>query len=249
MLILNLNLFIAAFSVLLYYFTHIKLIYAQNEGDLLWGYSPEDGPQLWCTVLHEGQCCSHLSQSPINIDTAGVKFMSDELHLFNYNITAHRIVLANNGRTAVVHMFDGRKTPYLRLGSRKIKFGLNSFHFHWGSHDNNGSEHSINDHRYPLEMHLVHVNQKYETLEVARQYPDGIAVIAIFLQISEIPNKQYDKLIKALTKVEIEGEHIDVRNRFSLDSLLPSEMNAIYAYRGSVTFNNYTPLFNNVYNI
>ncbi|GAB6027436.1 Carbonic AnHydrase [Chamberlinius hualienensis] len=161
--------------------------------------------------------------------------MSDELHLHNYNTTAHRIVLANNGRTAVVHMFGSHKSPYLRLQSRKMKFGLDSFHFHWGSQDKNGSEHSIDNKRFPMEMHLVHVNQKYETLEVAREHPDGIAVIAIFFQISERPNKKYEKLIKFLSKVQIEGEHVDVRNRFPLDTLLPSEMDAIYAYRGSLT--------------
>ena len=52
--------------------------------------------------------------------------------------------------------------PYTAV--QKVKGGLlngNEYffcqlHFHWGSHSDQGSEHTIDGKEYPMEMHLVH---------------------------------------------------------------------------------------------
>lgn len=74
--------------------------------------------------------------------------------------------------------------PYIFGGKLPGVFEFESFHFHWGSSSDRGSEHNIDYERYSMEMHLVHRNQKYQTLVEARDHPDGIAVIAVFLDVS-----------------------------------------------------------------
>ena len=63
-------------------------------------------------------------------------------------------------------------------------FAFHKLHFHWGSKNSIGSEHAIFDQKFPMEMHLVHYNDKYESIEKAINKPDGLCVIAVFFQVS-----------------------------------------------------------------
>ncbi len=42
----------------------------------------------------------------------------------------------------------------------EARFNFAQLHFHWGSSDGRGSEHTVEGSAYPLEMHLVHYNHK-----------------------------------------------------------------------------------------
>lgn len=62
-------------------------------------------------------------------------------------------------------------------------FLFEKMHFHWGSKNSIGSEHSIFGQKFPVEVHLVHYNDKYGSLEEAFDRPDGLLVIAVFFQV------------------------------------------------------------------
>lgn len=70
-------------------------------------------------------------------------------------------------------------------------FTFHQVHFHWGSKNSIGSEHAVFDQKYPMEMHLVHFNDKYESWEKAMNQPDGLSVIAVFLQVSCLSIKKF----------------------------------------------------------
>lgn len=55
-------------------------------------------------------------------------------------------------------------------------------HFHWGSPTSPGAEHLVDGYRYSVEMHIVHKNVRYGTVEEATMNPDGLAVLGIFLE-------------------------------------------------------------------
>lgn len=40
-------------------------------------------------------------------------------------------------------------------GGLKNTYRAKQFHFHWGSEDKRGSEHDINNHHFPMEVHLL----------------------------------------------------------------------------------------------
>lgn len=64
------------------------------------------------------------------------------------------------------------------------QFVLSGFHFHWGNSNVGGAEHLINNRQYDVEMHLVHFNRKFSSLERALDANDGsVAVLGIFLKV------------------------------------------------------------------
>lgn len=67
--------------------------------------------------------------------------------------------------------------PYIFGAKLRDEYEYLSLHFHWGSKNSRGSEHVLNDIRYPLELHIIHMNRKYQTIEEALQHSDGLAVL------------------------------------------------------------------------
>lgn len=62
-------------------------------------------------------------------------------------------------------------------------FIVEALHFHWGAKNNIGSEHTIDKEHFPLEMHIVHRNIKYESFEDALLHPDGLAVLGVLFSV------------------------------------------------------------------
>ena len=71
----------------------------------------------------------------------------------------------------------GGPLPYGR------RFVAESVHFHWGSKDAHGSEHVVDGQRFSMEMHIVHRNSKYRSVEEAREHEDGLAVLSVLYQV------------------------------------------------------------------
>lgn len=62
-----------------------------------------------------------------------------------------------------------------------------SVHFHWGAPGGaKGSEHTVNGYRYDVEIHIVHKNMKYGNAEEAMQHRDGLAVLAVMINIANV---------------------------------------------------------------
>lgn len=78
----------------------------------------------------------------------------------------------------------GFRLPYIFGGPLDNEYEIEGLHFHWGDKNNRGSEHTLNDMRLPLEMHIIHRNKKYRNLAEALQHPDGLCVLAFFYQVS-----------------------------------------------------------------
>jgi len=59
------------------------------------------------------------------------------------------------------------------------------FHFHWDETNVDGSEHTINGGRFPMELHIVHYKDKYSSLAGAlkSQEKDAVAVMAVFFKV------------------------------------------------------------------
>lgn len=199
-----------------------------------WGYDLDDGPDTWCKLFPTGHCCGH-RQSPIDIIKNNTKTMPDKLGFYNYKYLPSSFKILNNGHSAIIQLMGMEKMPYVRLNSHKSRFVLDSFHFHWGQAGSNGSEHTIDGQRYPLEMHLVHINNKYKSLTEAREYFNGVIVLSILFEMSGDDNPNYSTLIQSLSDVKPEGSQSTIKQNLLLSSLLPKQIDGLYAYKGSLT--------------
>jgi len=164
--------------MLSYAFFILLALTPQVFGQNSWNYA---GEEYWNISTVEQ--CHGVRQSPININTSEVfdLYFYNQLGLKDYNMDVAG-KLKNNGHTIVWTPTTAMGELTMPLLSGTYKF--HSFHFHWGSHEQQGSEHTINGRALPMELHLVHFNKKYTDLAEAVTKEDGIAVIAILFQVS-----------------------------------------------------------------
>lgn len=62
-------------------------------------------------------------------------------------------------------------------------YALEEIHFHWGTGDHFGSEHTINQKTFPMEMHAVHYKLSAGSFNNALQQPDGLVVVGYFFEV------------------------------------------------------------------
>ncbi|XP_016042629.1 carbonic anhydrase 15-like isoform X2 [Erinaceus europaeus] len=186
--------------------------------------------------------CGGPAQSPINID----------LHLVQRDPTLRPFIfqgydlappgpwtLENDGHTVLLHVDTG---PQSHLEMRGAGLPLPAYralqlHFHWGRPGREGSEHSLDGHRHPMEMHVVHMNTRYQSVGEARGHPDGLAVLAVLLAEQDSDNANFSTLVSSLKNVSAPGLSVTLASTFPLASLLPgaSGLRRYYRYSGSLT--------------
>ena len=69
----------------------------------------------------------------------------------------------------------------LRGGPLKADYQFLQMHFHWGSSDEKGSEHTLNGKGFPMELHVVHTKLGVQD---SLHTSNGLAVTGFFFQIS-----------------------------------------------------------------
>lgn len=124
-------------------------------------------------------------QSPIEISNRAIEHRDDvdplEYHGHWEPVGVARV--ANTGTSAMVTFSKRPEQPYITggvLGEEKYIF--EQIHFHWAETDDSGCEHTLEGMTYSMEAHAVHYNSKYENFAEAKNKPDGLAVVAFFIQ-------------------------------------------------------------------
>ncbi|XP_069587656.1 carbonic anhydrase 13-like isoform X1 [Ranitomeya imitator] len=192
-------------------------------------------PEMGVSTSRNGQCRPR--QSPINIYTQKVKYDSSLRPLYIYYDPKSSRRLVNVGHCFNVEFEDTNDTSVISDGPLTGYYRLRQFHFHWGSSDCDGSEHVIDGHEYPAEMHIVHWNaQKYPSFDEAVKHPDGLAVLGVLLKIGE-PNPVIQYIIDNLDLVKTKDKECPF-TKFNVSSLLPNDRN-YWTYQGSLTTSPY----------
>nr|KAF6300342.1 carbonic anhydrase 2 [Myotis myotis] len=120
----------------------------------------------------------------------------------------------------------------LKGGPLADTYRLVQFHFHWGSCDGQGSEHTVDQEKYAAELHLVHWNTKYGDFGTAVKQPDGLAVLGVFLKVGDAkPGLQ--KVVDALCSIKTKGKSAAFTG-FDPCGLLPGCLD-YWTYPGSLT--------------
>ncbi|XP_068234635.1 uncharacterized protein [Palaemon carinicauda] len=206
--------------------------------DFHWSYKGNTGPEYWPDYYKP---CGGSSQSPVNIVTAELK--GDKpfapFTFKNYDAVPSAMTLFNNGHSAQATA-QMAKAASIMGGGLDDEYTFLQFHFHWGADDTKGSEHTIDRQKYPAELHLVHYNKKYGSALNALQYPDGLAVLGVFLEIGGA-NNNLKHIIDGLADIKAADADTSI-TPFALEDLLPSNVDDFYRYKGSLT----TPTCNEI---
>ncbi|XP_061501997.1 carbonic anhydrase [Anopheles gambiae] len=144
-------------------------------------------------------------QSPVCLVQGRARIVDDAapLHYVGHWDGLGRATLSNNGQSAVVsfenpasspsnpHLpppFPAKLTlserpfrPFLVGGPLGSAYLFEQLHFHWGPDDAVGSEHLLDGRAHSMEAHLVHYNARYGSFGAALAHPDGLAVVALWL--------------------------------------------------------------------
>merc|ERR1719347_836456 len=101
----------------------------------------------------------------------------------------------NNGHTAQLDVnVTGTDFGILSGGPLGDEYQILQLHFHWGPNDNEGSEHTLDGLRYPMEMHIVHRNMRLNDNEFLSK-PRGLAVTGFFFNVANENNAAIEPLV------------------------------------------------------
>ncbi|XP_075682153.1 carbonic anhydrase 2-like [Rhinoderma darwinii] len=194
-----------------------------------WGYGRDNGPATW----HQSfPIALGESQSPIDIKTTEAKHDPALKPLnISYDPSTAKVIL-NNGHAFNVEFEDSEDRSVLKGGALEGTYRLKQFHFHWGSCEGHGSEHTINGKKYEAELHLVHWNTKYSSFGEAVKHCDGLAVVGVFLKVGSA-KPELQQVIDALTLIPTKGKETPFLN-FDPSGLLPKSLD-FWTYKGSLT--------------
>uniref|UniRef100_K7FEU7 Carbonic anhydrase n=1 Tax=Pelodiscus sinensis TaxID=13735 RepID=K7FEU7_PELSI len=206
----------------------------------VWCYDSQDpkcGPSMWKDLA---QGCGGDNQSPINIDRHKVQRDSNlgDFHFEGYDQAPPAMwKLSNDGHTVIKRGESMSEHINITRGGLLEKYRALQFHFHWGNLKGNGSEHTIDGHQFPMELHLVHMNTKYKTFREAKGHPNGLAVLGFLFKVSHADNSNYNTIVAGLKNISHPGDFVDLASTFCLNNLLPSvaHLSKYYRYQGSLT--------------
>ncbi|XP_016360397.1 carbonic anhydrase 9-like [Sinocyclocheilus anshuiensis] len=192
-----------------------------------WGYHDQDA---WLSAFEH---CSGKAQSPINIDTHKVFYEPNlpPIKLEGYDLAGSpALTLINNGHTLQLSLPSSMR---IMRGCDHVYVAA-QLHFHWGTTEVPGSEHTIDHVHFPAEIHVVHYNSRYANLAEAASKADGLAVLGGFIGIGLHDNDNYEKILSALTDISIEESDTEIPG-FNVRHLLPDSLDRFYRYSGSLT--------------
>uniref|UniRef100_A0A8C7Q4R6 protein-tyrosine-phosphatase n=1 Tax=Oncorhynchus mykiss TaxID=8022 RepID=A0A8C7Q4R6_ONCMY len=207
-------------------FIYIVLFLSSGLGT----YGPEEG---WSSAYPE---CRQRNQSPINIVDQDTKVSMEyqELTLDGFDTeSSNKTSMKNTGKTVAIMLKDDY---FVRGAGLPGRFKAEKVEFHWGqSNGSDGSEHSINGRRFPVEMQIYMYNSDdFDSLSAAMRQKRIIAAMSVFFQVGLKDNPAVDPIIHGLRGV-VHHEKETFLEPFVLRDLLPSSLGGYYRYTGSLT--------------
>lgn len=211
----------AAFSIL------ANFSYGGESHPTHWGYEGDHGPSHWGSLGPEFALCdTGMAQSPVDLLRSRALTLDDIQ--FSYKDAPFHVI--NNGHTLqeLEPISETVKSRYPMHGQTMLHFDkdsaimldgdlylLEQFHFHAPS------EHTIDHKHYPMELHLVHHNERHEA-----------AVVAVFMQEGK-HNPFFETFLNHAPRKA--GEFIEDRSHLINPADLLPKRRSYYSYFGSYT--------------
>ncbi|XP_066994858.2 carbonic anhydrase 1 [Anabrus simplex] len=215
----------------------LGFIYLVKDGNAHRFSYKKDAQELWHNVSKH---CAGRMQSPINIVShRAMPVVHSSLEMVYYhNPLPLPLKLVNTDHSVSLQPEKGKESihmPKIFGALLSGEYEFESLHFHWGHKNSRGSEHVMNGIRFPVEMHIIHRSTKYGNMKDALAHSNGLTVLAFFFQVQEKNNKNLEPILKAFPHVKLPHQEVTLNETFTLASLLDTDLDVFYTYRGSLT--------------
>jgi len=202
-----------------------------------WNYDDATGhgPSSWYKSY---PTCGGVSQSPINIltDNLAKGVTLGPMKLYYYDIVwGSNFNVTNTGHGVQINIPN--TLPTFEDNGLRGKYSLEQIHFHWSQTDGQGSEHLLDGKSHSMEIHMVHFSsEKYTSVSEARQDSQGLAVLAIFVDIDNASPQQNQAVAAISTRLSAVTNpgQFTTTAPFAMQDLLPKN-SEYYRYQGSLT--------------
>ncbi|XP_016068862.1 PREDICTED: receptor-type tyrosine-protein phosphatase zeta isoform X2 [Miniopterus natalensis] len=199
-----------------------------------WSYTGALNPKNWGKKY---PTCNSPKQSPINIDEdlAQVNVNLKKLKFQGWDKTSlENTVIHNNGKTVEINLTNDYR---LSGGVSEMVFKASKITFHWGkcNMSSDGSEHSLEGQKFPLEMQIYSFDVgQFSSFEEAVKGKGKIRALSILFEVGIEDNLDYKAIIDGVEKVGRFGKQASL-DPFILLNLLPNSTDKYYTYNGSLT--------------
>nr|DBA31241.1 TPA: hypothetical protein GDO54_007119 [Pyxicephalus adspersus] len=231
----NLRCFLACLQLL--FFCHVGMIYGYRQqrkliAEIDWSYTESFNQTNW---MKKYPACNGARQSPINIDEnlTQLNMNLKKLTFQGWEQMSNPTLIRNTGKTVEINLTGDY---YLSGGALDTAYKASRIHFHWGKCNatSDGSEHSLEGQRFPLEMQIFCFNNnQFDNLDDAIKGNGKLKALSVLFTVGE-ENKNYEAIIDGVDRVHRFGKKAELEP-FVLFDLLPSYTDKYYTYNGSLT--------------
>ncbi|CAO4371751.1 unnamed protein product [Caenorhabditis nigoni] len=143
----------------------------------------------------------------------------------------------NTGQMVRIRIGYSTKKPSVNITNGPLygyRYRVQRIDFHMGRGKENGSEHTINGRRFPMEVQLVAFNTDlYPNFTAASKSPHGIAILSVLVDFGAQTNQELTKLTIATASISYKDQRVQMAD-FEPWRLLPFTRDII-TYEGSLT--------------
>lgn len=196
---------------------------ARQAGGGGFGYGLQNGPHTWQVAEN--------NQSPINIDSGCVQRcrFDSPLRWVGYENLPQGIRMENTGHTLLLRAAFARDPPMLDGGDLLGCFSFHEISFRWSWYNTTGSEHTIDNLHFPLEMQCLHT----DATNLSHASSRGLLVVSYMFAVAT-DNPFLDVIIQHLVAVQLAGQTVEIPP-FPLNYLMSPFYTQFYSYHGSLT--------------